>query len=144
MKVFGKPTLKDLFELSKDPTITVSSTPFGANIERGEKQLYLKRAVPWKGVKGIENLRRVNPRVAETIDRLRAISQNLRIKGAVIVRKNDGTLTKMPLKAVVMRAPKDPGILERIVTVYEVPRRVSLAEYEGRVMEYARMLAQAT
>ena len=104
--MFGRPTLKELYELSKDKTISISSTPFGADISKGEKQIYIKKAVPWKGVKGIENLRKVNPKVADTIKKLRDASRMLSgIKGVVYVYKN-GKLTAMPKKSYLMAKQK--------------------------------------
>ena len=102
MKVFTAkaPGLKDIFEASKDPNISVSRTPFGA--EYGATQVYLKSAVPWKGVKGIENVKKVNARVGEAIEKLAEASKALSgINGTVVVSWK-GKLTVMPKKAYLM------------------------------------------
>lgn len=139
MKVFGKPTLKDLYELSKDPTISVSSTPFGADLGKGERQLYIKKAVPWKGVKGIENLRRVNPKVADTVAKLADASRRLAgIRGTVHVVMPDGRITAMPKKALMQMAAKDPGVLDRVVGEYIRPESLPVDEYVAKVTALAR------
>ena len=50
MKIYPTISLKDLVAASRDTTISISSTPFGVPL--GQKQVYVKKAVPWKGVKG--------------------------------------------------------------------------------------------
>jgi len=139
MKVFGRPTLKDLYELSKDNTITVSSTPFGADLSKGERQMYIKKAVPWKGVKGIENLRKVNPKVADTIAKLAEASRRLSgIKGTVYVIDASGKLTAMPKKALIQAAAKDRSILKRVVSEYVRPQPRPVDEYVAEVTALAR------
>ena len=50
IKGAGIEDLKDLNRLELDNTLSLSATPFGATEE--DESLYVKRAVPWKGVTG--------------------------------------------------------------------------------------------
>ena len=135
MKIFGRPSLKEIYELSKDKTISISNTPFGADLDRGERRIYIKRAVPWKGVKGIENLRKVNPKVADTIEKLKRASQMLTgVKGVVFVYKN-GKLTAMPRKSYLMAKAKDPSL--EVVGGYTPTERVPIDEFMNRISKIA-------
>ncbi len=99
-------------------------TPFGA--PEGEVQRYIGRSVPWKGVKGIDNLRAINPRVAEGISAARSMSQGHREKGIAIVQYPNGEVVTMPMKCyrmmedarrpvtlVATSAPKRPWLVRR-------------------------------
>lgn len=135
MKVFGKPTLKELYELSKDNTVSIGSTPFGADLGKGEKQRYIRKAVPWKGVKGIENIRRINPKVANTVEKLAAASKALSgTKGVVYVVK-DGKMTSMPKKSFLAAKAKNPS-LQAILEYMPAPT-LSIDEYVSRVKALA-------
>lgn len=97
MKIFKKQfSAKDLLEVANDPNMRVGSTPFGAAY--GERTIYVGRAVPWKGVKGLENLRRVNPRVAAGLERAIGISRAHHEPGSAWVQYGNGQIVGMPMK----------------------------------------------
>lgn len=136
MKVFGKPTLKELYELSKDNTVSIGSTPFGADLNKEGRQKYIKKAVPWKGVKGIENIRRINPKVANTVEKLAEASKALSgIKGVVYVVK-DGKMTAMPKKSFLAAKAKDPSL--QATLEYMPAPTLSIDEYVSKVKALAK------
>lgn len=97
MKIYkGQFTLKETLSASNDPTMRVGSTPFGA--APGERTLYIGKSVPWKGAKGIEAVRRVNPRVAEGLSRAIAMSKDHREPGIAVVAYPNGEVVTMPAK----------------------------------------------
>lgn len=137
MKVFGKPTLKELYELSKDNTVSIGSTPFGADLDKGERRQYIKKAAPWKGVKGIENIRRINPKVADTVEKLAEASKALSgIKGVVYVVK-DGKMTAMPKKSFLAAKAKNPSL--QVITEYKPAPTLSIDEYVSKVKALAKV-----
>lgn len=140
MKLFTVkgPSLKELYELSKDPQITVSRTPFGANPLAGEEKVYIKRAVPWKGVKGIDNLRKVNPRVADTIEKLRDASRSMAGKyRGVVIAAVGGRIKAMPYKSFMQMVAAGKADMNNIVGRWVPVRGVTAEEYERRVRELA-------
>lgn len=97
MKIYKKQfTAKDLLEVARDPGMRVASTPFGA--AHGERTMYIGKSVPWKGVKGIENVRAVNPRVAAGIEAARAMSMRHHELGSAWVQYPNGEVVGMPMK----------------------------------------------
>lgn len=101
MKIYkGQFTLKETIAASNDPTMRVASTPFGA--APGERTMYAGRSVPWKGAKGIEAVRRINPRVADGIEKARAMSQAHRETGTAVVAYPNGQVVTMPAKCYAM------------------------------------------
>jgi hypothetical protein len=97
MKIFKKQfTAKDLLEVANDPNMRVGSTPFGA--APGERTIYIGRAAPWKGVKGLENLRRANPRVAAGLEKAISISRAHHEPGSAWVQYRNGQVVGMPMK----------------------------------------------
>lgn len=138
MKVFTvkSPSLRELYELSKDPQITVSRTPFGVNPLEGEEKVYIKRAVPWKGVRGIEKLRKVNPRVAETIEKLRDASKAMagKYKGVVIAAVG-GRIKAMPYKSFMQAVAAGKASPSDIVAEWTPVVGVTADEYKRRVSE---------
>ena len=101
MKVYKRQfTAKDLLEVARDPGMRVGSTPFGA--EHGERTIYIGKSVPWKGVKGIESVRAVNPRVAAGLEKARAISMAHHEPGSAWVQYPNGQVVGMPMKCYAM------------------------------------------
>ena len=135
MKVFTVkgPSLKELYVLSKDTEITVSRTPFGANPLAGEEKVYIKKAVPWKGVKGIENLKRVNPKVAETINKLRQVSKAMkgRYKGVAVVAIN-GRIKAMPYKSFMQMVAAGKADKRNLITEWMPAEKVPVDTYVDR------------
>ena len=136
MKVFTvkSPSLKELYVLSEDPQITVSRTPFGANPLAGEEKLYIKKAVPWKKVKGIENLRKVNAKVADTIEKLRDASKAMKGKyKGVVIAAVGGRIKAMPYKSFMQMVAAGKATKDNIVGRWPVIKGVSVDEYTRRV-----------
>lgn len=101
MKVYKKEfSAKDLLDIANDSRMRTAVTPFGA--PEGEVQRYIGRSVPWKGVRGIENLRAINPRVAAGIEAARAMSIRHREPGIAVVQYPNGDVTTMPYKCYAM------------------------------------------
>lgn len=135
MKIYKKEfSAKDLLEIAMDSRMRTGTTPFGA--KEGEVQRYLGRSVPWKGVKGIENIRAINPAVAEGISRARDISIGHTEKGIAIVQYPNGEVVTMPMKCfrmmeaalrpvtlVATGAPKRPWIISKPRRKAVVPTR---------------------
>jgi len=144
VKVFTvkSPSLKELYVLSEDPQITVSRTPFGANPLAGEEKLYIKKAVPWKKVKGIENLRKVNAKVADTIEKLRDASKAMKGKyKGVVIAAVGGRIKAMPYKSFMQMVAAGKATEDNIVGRWPVIKGVSVDEYTRRV---ERLVATAT
>ena len=125
MKIYKKEfSAKDLLEVAMDSRMRTGVTPFGA--PEGEVVRYLGRSVPWKGIKGIENIRAVNPGVAAGIERARDISRGHTEKGIALVQYPNGEIVTMPMKCYAMMeaarrpvtlittsAPKRPWVVAR-------------------------------
>jgi len=137
MKIYKKEfSAKDLLEVAMDSRMRTGVTPFGA--PDGEVQRYLGRSVPWKGVRGIENLRTINPRVAAGISRARDISMAHHEKGIALVQYPDGSVVTMPMKCYAMMAeanrpvtlittsaPKRPWIVSRPRAQAQLPAPIA-------------------
>lgn len=110
IKIPLKISLKDVYEESQRNDRTISRTPFGA--PPGEYQYYEKRAVPWKGVKGIDRVREINSGVASGLSRAIAISKAHHEKGKAILVYPDKTRIVVPLKSAMMSVAqhKDYGV----------------------------------
>ena len=96
--VLASPTiLRQLFEISKDPSMSVSSSPFGPI----EGTVVLKSPPILKGVKGIAAINAVNSRMAAGLQRAIAISRAHHERGVslAVIR---GRLRRMPTKAAAM------------------------------------------
>ena len=96
--VLASPTiLRQLYEIGKDPTMSVSSSPFGPI----EGTVVLKAAPILKGVKGMAAVQAINPRMAAGLSRAIAISRAHRERGVslVVIR---GQLRRVPTKAAAM------------------------------------------
>jgi len=65
-------TYKDLMSIKQDPTVRLTATRFGPN---ADEVVFLGRAADWKGVKGIEAVRAVNPGVAAGLEKAISISK---------------------------------------------------------------------
>ena len=105
---------KELLEIATDNRYRVSRTPFGATY--ADPLVYVGRAVPWKGVKGIDKVREVNPRVAAGLERAISISKKHTEKGVVcIVDEVTGLPKCMPRKAYEMM--KEAGKVPATVPV---------------------------
>jgi len=125
MKIYKKEfSAKDLLEVAMDSRMRTGVTPFGA--PEGEVVRYLGRSVPWKGIKGIANIKAVNPGVAAGISRARDISIKHTEKGIALVQYPNGEIVTMPLKCYAMMeeaarpvtlittsAPKRPWLVAR-------------------------------
>lgn len=97
MKVYKKEfSAKDLLEIANDSRMRTGVTPFGA--AEGEMQRYIGRSVPWKGVRGIANVSRINPRVGTGITNARNISMRHHETGVAIVQYPNGEIITMPMK----------------------------------------------
>ena len=61
--VFG---VEDLMHVKDNPNVRLTATPF---VHGYEDKVFLGHAAPWKGVKGIEAVREINPGVAAGLER---------------------------------------------------------------------------
>lgn len=97
MKIYkGQYSLKDMLAASKDPTISIASTPIGA--APGERLTYSRRAAPWKGLKGIEAVRRANPKVAAGLENAIKVSQRHHEIGLTVIAYPNGETLTIPTK----------------------------------------------
>lgn len=94
---------------------TVSETPFGA--PPGDKQLYIKRNVPWRRPPGakrmsMEEFKRRFPNIAANLEKaqakVKAVAKADR-EGVALVQRPDGTLTYMPGVAAELYVQNNPG-----------------------------------
>ena len=91
--------LKDILDIKNDKRYRVSRTPFGATYS--DPMLYAGNAVPWKGVKGIDNVRKINAGVADGLENaIRISKKKAGVYGVVcIVDPVTGMPKCMPRKA---------------------------------------------
>jgi hypothetical protein len=85
--VFG---VEDLMAVRDNPNMRLTATPFVHNYE---DTVFLGHAAPWKGAKGIEAVRSVNPGVAAGLERAISISKSCAGEKGV-VRVGDRYLPK--------------------------------------------------
>lgn len=80
----------------KDDELRMFKTPFGRN----GGSFVLGKNVPWAGVKGIEQVRKINPEVAAGLEKARDLSKDVQRagdnKGVVVVRYPNGDKVTMP------------------------------------------------
>jgi hypothetical protein len=101
MKVYKKEfSAKDLLEIANDSRMRTAVTPFGAT--PGEMQRYIGRSVPWKGVRGIDAVSRINSGVGRGITAARSISMKHHETGTAIVQYPNGEIVTMPMKCYAM------------------------------------------
>ncbi len=67
--VFG---IEDLMHVKDDPTMRLTATPF---VHDYEDTVFLGHSVPWKGAKGIEEVRKINSKVADGLEEAIKISE---------------------------------------------------------------------
>jgi hypothetical protein len=67
--VFG---IEDLMAVKDNPNMRLTATPFVHNYE---DVVFLGHAAPWKGAKGIDAVREINPGVASGLERAISISK---------------------------------------------------------------------
>jgi hypothetical protein len=67
--VFG---VEDLIHIKDSPTLRLTATPF---VHDYEDKVFLGHAAPWKGAKGIETVRGINPGVAAGLEKAISISK---------------------------------------------------------------------
>jgi len=85
--VFG---IDDLMAVKDNPNMRLTASPFVHNYE---DTVFLGHAVPWKGAKGIDAVKAVNPEVGAGLERAISISQACaKVKG--VVRVGDRYLPK--------------------------------------------------
>jgi hypothetical protein len=124
MKI-GAPVVSamEMIHISKMPGVRISSTPFGI---AGTRTWYIGASVPWKGVKGIENVRTINPRVAEGLSKAITLSTAHHEKGVALVRvtekgKRAGAILLVPAKvAEMMREAGTGETIARYLSAYQV------------------------
>lgn len=125
MKIPIKISLKDLVDVATSKGYSLASTPFGA--EPGQRQFYIRRAVPWKGVKGIENVEKINSGVARGLRKAIEISRRHHETGKAILVYPDGTEVVVPMKAAAMSVERhgDYGVyIKESIGVSKKPWRV--------------------
>lgn len=85
--VFG---VEDLMHVKDNPNMRLTATPF---VHGYEDKVFLGHAVRWKGAKGIEQVREINPDVAAGLEKAISISKACEgVKG--VVRVGDRYLPK--------------------------------------------------
>jgi len=83
-------TIDDLMHVKENPNMRLTASPFTHNYE---DKVFLGRAARWKGAKGIEQVREINPDVAAGLEKAIEISQECEgVKG--VVRVGDRWLPK--------------------------------------------------
>ncbi|RLG99507.1 hypothetical protein DRO19_02065 [Candidatus Bathyarchaeota archaeon] len=83
-------TIDDLMHVKDSSTMRLTASPFVHNYE---DVVFLGHAAPWKGKKGIEKVREINPDVAAGLEKAIEISQECEgVKG--VVRVGDRWLPK--------------------------------------------------
>lgn len=101
MKLYpGSFSLRDLIAADRDPSISISSTPWGARI--GEKVMLVKKAVPWKGLRGAAFFAEAtrHGKLGEAVKALAQFSRNhAGIKGAAAVGIPGVGVIQMPMKS---------------------------------------------
>lgn len=85
--VFG---IDDLMHVKDDPTMRLTASPF---VHGFEEKVFLGHAAPWKGSKGIEQVRAINSKVAAGLEKAIGISQDCK-KVYGVVRVGDRFLPK--------------------------------------------------
>lgn len=119
MKIYkGQFTLKETLLASKDPTISLAATPIGA--PPGEKQMYARGAAPWKGAKGLEAVRRINPEVAAGLEKARAMSMRHHEAGLTVIAYPNGETMTIPTKCHAMMV--DAGHIVSVIGHLPVKR----------------------
>ena len=76
-------TIEDLMHVKESPEMRLTASPFVHNYE---DVVFLGHAAPWKGAKGIDQVREINPDVADGLEKAIKISQACEgVKGSVRV-----------------------------------------------------------
>ena len=68
--VFG---VEDLMHVKDNPNMRLTATPF---VHGYEDKVFLGHAAPWKGAKGIDAVREINPGVAGGLEKAISISKS--------------------------------------------------------------------
>ncbi len=89
-------TIDDLMHVKENPNMRLTASPFTHNYE---DKVFLGRAVRWKGAKGIEQVKEINPDVAAGLEKAIDISKECSVekKGDAVkgvVRVGDRWLPK--------------------------------------------------
>jgi len=99
--VFG---IEDLAYVKDNPSLRLTATPF---VHDYEDKVFLGHAAPWKGAKGIEAVREINPGVAGGLEKAIKISKECAGTTGV-VRVGDRYLPKKVI-CQIERAGKKPA-----------------------------------
>lgn len=93
-------TVESIINAAKNKNMRIFATKQGAL--EGQKQLVGGNSVEWKGVKGINNIRNINARVAAGLQNAIRISERHTEKGEALVTMPNGDKKYMPVKAAMM------------------------------------------
>lgn len=114
----GEYTLMDIVAVAMNPAVRTAVSPFGAMPTR-----YVGRSVPWKGVRGIENLKAINSAVASGLTSAIGISRGKAgVKGVVLVRTEGGAYKIMPRKSAEQSIGRPAGKRDRVAAIIKVAR----------------------
>lgn len=107
--------LRDIQNVAVDPAMRTAVTPFG--MPAGAYRRYVGKSVPWKMVKGIEEVKKINPDVAKGLAKAIAISKAQKGKyGVAIVHHFEkGVNILMPYKAGLQMEAQKTG---KVITTY--------------------------
>jgi len=109
----GELSAMEILSASKNPATRTYLSFMGSRPKR-----VVGGAVAWKGVRGIENVRRINAGVAKGIDTARRLSQAHRETGVAVVSKTRGGMTVVPMKCAMMMEDAGSGtVIQRLGSV---------------------------
>lgn len=113
MKLYpGEYTIMDLLAVQRTKQFRVSATPFGLDLTMHR---YAGRAVPWKFVKGVENIRKIGggaAKVADTLEtKLIPQTRGYHEKG-VVLAVIDGKTVLLPRKALEVARRHGKAVVE--------------------------------
>lgn len=106
----GEISALDIIEIAQNPNYRTFITPFGERPQRVGG-----RAVPWKGVKGIDKLREINADVARGLEKAIELSRRHNEKGVALIVDEYGRMKLVPRKVAEMM--RDAGKAIKIVSV---------------------------
>ncbi len=94
----------------KDDELRMFKTPFGRN----GGSFVLGKNVPWAGVKGIDQVRKINPDVAAGVEKARDLSKDVQRegnnKGVAVVKYPNGDTVTMPMHSYRMMEKQNKNV----------------------------------
>ena len=88
----GEYSIYDIVRIASDSTTSMSSSPFAPPLMPVR---IVKRAAPWKGIRGMTDLKAAFPKTAAAVEKAYGISKEHHEKGVVLVEMDTPTPTYM-------------------------------------------------